>query len=74
MLQSCFLDFTNLQLLVKASRATQGRVQSVGPVRGPQNQELTGVPLLEGGREQKSRFSPVNKQICCSHVWIFWSG
>lgn len=39
---------THLQLLVKASWSAQGRVEGMGSVRGPQDQQLTRVTLLEG--------------------------
>lgn len=44
--ESAVLCSTNLQLFVKTAWATQGRIQSVGPVCGPQHQQLAGMTLL----------------------------
>lgn len=53
---------THLQLLVKAPWSAQGGVEGMGPVCGPQDQQLTWVTLLEGQEKRRN-------QSCLESQW-----
>lgn len=56
---------TNLQLLVEASWSAQGGVESMGPVCGPQDQQLTWVTLLEKQEKREISLEPDNHVVLC---------